>query len=274
MFRHYFYFLICIIILDALVSPTFDAQGDIFSRLFKDQSIGTNTLNDCIRNLSTHSGLPFETGFFRRLFFLRRKALSEIKQLKQQDDYLLGNVLPTEAKNILHDGIQAKAIVIVVHQYGYLQEKTAEKLKEDPRFSHVPRMILLSELFPLGSRPLFYEASLLYYSEGGQFKTKLNVSEIHFMGGFCEYCLKVATLYALSSAIKSGNNLDFYYYLKEIYSDLPFGSRSSILNWVKQTIEILKWNSRLFEESISDEKMTVTIKGPQNQLIKFHFEYR
>lgn len=229
----------------------------------------------CGKVLTAHLGLPPDIGFFRRLFFLTRKPLPEMDGL-QQKRMIFGNKLINEAQNVFEMGEWTKEVVIIVHQWGRLQEVAAQKLRTDPRLINAPRLVLVSDLFPITSQDLYNETSFLYYSEGGEFNLSLNTGEIHMMGGFWEHCVQTATLYALDQVLKSSiTDLDIIYHLQAVYeANKNFAPQMTLNTFVKTVIDRAQWQAQIVPQPdhLQDNNQ-ITINGPYHrQRIRFRVE--
>jgi hypothetical protein len=226
----------------------------------------------CGRVLGANLGIPAEKGFFRSLFYISRRPLKIMDELKEKR--ILQGGHRSSNMHSLTNAASAKAVVLVVHQMGHLQDESARRLREDPQFQNMPRLIITSDSFSLKNKDLFDEATALYYSEGGEFSLDLKTSKIHFMGGFCGLCLFTATLHALDTTLKNGADLNFYFHLGAIYSEVEFGSKKSIDAWIQKLISLASWKADVLTEEINSEAIRVSINGPKGQRVTIHFLFR
>ncbi len=115
-------------------------------------------------------------------------------------------------------GRWSEKVLIVVHQDKALQRKTANWMKKD-KFKNAPRLILFSEEFPVRSRVLREQASLLEYSMNGEHGSVVNTSEIHVVGGNLGSCLNRAILNAATNALGFHPSISIHLYMGLIYGD-------------------------------------------------------
>jgi hypothetical protein len=255
-------YLIATIFLLLVASPQALA-GQFFGRDNRNQLT-------CSRVLGANLGIPAEKGFFKNLFI--PQPLKIMDGLKEKR-ILQGGHKSSNMRS-LTNAASAEALVLIVHQMGHLQGESARRLREDPQFQNMPRLIITSDSFSLKNKDLFDEATALYYSEGGEFSLDLKTSKIHFMGGFCGLCLFTATLHALDTTLKNGADLNFYFHLGAIYSEVEFGSKKSIDAWIQKLISLASWKADVLTEEINSEAIRVSINGPKGQRVTMHFLFR
>lgn len=146
-------------------------------------------------------------------------------------DFDFGPFSSAELRSMLRGKKNERAVIVVHQDKGEIQALNAKWLGQT-RFEKAPRLLLVSDDFRLESDRLRANATVVEYSNLGEFDSITNADEIHITGGAVGVCLTKALQFAVETALDTRASVKVH-----IYPALTYGAHTTRMDTEELTRE-------------------------------------